>query len=93
MLTFDYDKHALSVSDLVGRRGASTGCAEVKGTTGGGERVLVTAGEVWRATEHRQECALVVVSGIEVAAGRDEVWIALAGRLRSSSLGCREMTS
>jgi hypothetical protein len=50
--------------DLLCRRGDQELRVEVKGTTGDGREVLVTAGEVKHAESHRRMVSLAVVSGI-----------------------------
>lgn len=59
----DMSKHA-SYDLLCERSGEPDLRVEVKGTTGAGAKVILTANEVESAREHRT--ALVVVSGIEL---------------------------
>ena len=54
---------------------------EVKGTTGDGAEVFLTAGEVEHARSHPGLCALVVVHGIQVERSPDGTFMATGGTL------------
>ena len=57
--------------DLVARKEGGLVYVEVKGTTGGGEQVNVTRGEVEHARAHRDQTVLFVLHGVEVEDGED----------------------
>jgi hypothetical protein len=56
--------------DLLCIKGDETKYVEVKGTQAGGLEVVLTAGEVRFVEEHKQDCILCVVHGIEVKGER-----------------------
>jgi hypothetical protein len=66
--------------DFVATRANERRFIEVKGTTGPGEAVMLTRGEVDHATEHSEETTLVVVTGV-VLAQIDGSWQASSGRV------------
>jgi hypothetical protein len=64
--------------DLHCTRGSETRFVEVKGTTGSGLEIQVTAAEVAFANLHRDQMTLIVVAGIEASAETDEA-VAVGG--------------
>jgi hypothetical protein len=66
--------------DFLATRGDERWFIEVKGTTGAGETVVLTHGEVDHARANHGQMALVVVTGI-VIEQMDGVWRALSGRV------------
>jgi len=58
---------------------------EVKGTTGDGGEVFLTANEVEHARAQPSLCALVIVHGIEVERSSNGRWVATGGTLRDIS--------
>ncbi len=66
--------------DLLATRGDERWFVEVKGTTGPGETVVLTRGEVEHAKSHGEKTALVVVTGIvlEQVSG---LWCGVSGRV------------
>jgi ribosomal protein S27AE len=66
--------------DFLATRGNERRFIEVKGTTGPGEAIVLTKGEVDHAMEHREQMALVVVTGI-VLQRAGEAWRAESGRI------------
>jgi hypothetical protein len=58
---------------------------EVKGTTGDGTEVFLTANEVEHARSHAGLSALVVVHGIQVERSSDGGWVASGGTLKDIS--------
>lgn len=74
------DKSGSESYDLLATRKTETRFIEVKGTTGRGESIVLTHGEVAHVSRHRNHCALIVISGISLA--RDNgVWIASGGTI------------
>jgi ribosomal protein L37AE/L43A len=66
--------------DFLATRGDERWFVEVKGTTGAGENVVLTHGEVDHARAHCRQTALAVVTGI-VLERVDGDWNALSGRV------------
>jgi hypothetical protein len=78
-----WEVHDVSASesfDILCLRGDTRRFAEVKGTIGAGEQIILTANEVAFATAHQANMILVVVAGIELQ--RDH-----AGRIVASKGG------
>jgi ribosomal protein L37AE/L43A len=74
------DTSSVSPYDFYAEKGAERRFIEVKGTTGAGDSVMLTASEVQHAREHQQETALVIVSDVRVEAVDGE-WHADAGHI------------
>jgi Domain of unknown function (DUF3883) len=68
--------------DLLCTKGGATCSVEVKGITGSGGRVIVTANEVRSALQNRAMSVLAVVHGITLASASDGSWSASGGKLR-----------
>jgi hypothetical protein len=66
--------------DFLGTRGNEQRFIEVKGTSGPGETVVLTHGEVAHAKQHSAETVLVVVAGI-VLTEAEGAWHAEGGRV------------
>ena len=66
--------------DFLGKREKEQRFIEVKGTTGAGENVILTYGEVNHVRNHPNESALIVVTGIELVE-KDEVVEAMGGKV------------
>jgi len=75
------DTSAHKPYDLVARKEEELLYVEVKGTTGGGEQVNVTRGEVEHARSHQDQMALFILHNIEVKDGEDGP-VASGGRRR-----------
>ncbi len=69
--------------DLRCRRAAEQLYVEVKGTTGDGERIILTRAEVAFAQEHRSEMLLAIVSRICLMQKTSQSWAAIGGTLRT----------
>ncbi|MBM3289367.1 MAG: DUF3883 domain-containing protein [Candidatus Hydrogenedentes bacterium] len=67
------DTHKTKPYDLVCRRGGEARYVEVKGTTGGGDSVFLTTGEVLHAQQNPYNCELFVVHSIRVEQCRNDV--------------------
>lgn len=67
------DTSAFRPYDFFCQRGEERLYVEVKGTTSAGASVHVTIGEVAHARRHAEECALYVVTGIEVTRAGTEI--------------------
>ena len=77
------DVSAVRSYDLLARRGADTQHVEVKGTTGFGGEIQVTAAEVAFARSHRASMRLILVSGIVVTLEDGGDVMASQGAIRS----------
>ena len=73
------DVHGTESYDLICRRGDEVKHVEVKGTTTGGEEVILTPNEVRHVQEH-PHTALFVVSNIEVERAEDGTVTATGGK-------------
>lgn len=69
--------------DLQIRRGADVGYVEVKGTTGAGGEVQITAAEVEFARAHQSNMRLIIVSGIKLILDESGDATATGGNIRS----------
>jgi hypothetical protein len=67
--------------DIYARRGSEQRHVEVKGTTGQGDSVLLTKGEVRHANEHKEHAVLAVVRKIQLVRSKDS-WSAVGGECR-----------
>ena len=76
------DKSATKPYDLLAIKGNKKKFIEVKGTTGEGESVILTHGEVKHANNHSNQSALVVIGRIELKKEKD-VWVGLNGEIIS----------
>ena len=72
------DTSASQPFDLLATKGELNRYVEVKGTTGGGQAIILTRGEVTHANHHPKESALVVVAQIQLNKQEDR-WIAEGG--------------
>lgn len=77
------DVSAVRSFDLLARRGADVQHVEVKGTTGRGGEIQLTAAEVAFARSHRASMRLIVVSGIVVTFEDGGDVVASQGVIRS----------
>lgn len=68
--------------DLLCRRGNAELRVEVKGTTGGGDSVLLTRNEVQHARQHYPHVALFIVHGIQLTGRGTEAPSASGGHVR-----------
>ena len=66
--------------DFIARRGNQRRFIEVKGTTGAGESIVLTRGEVEHAQKNSAEMALVVISGV-ILSEAEGTWRADGGRV------------
>jgi hypothetical protein len=67
--------------DIRATRGSEERHVEVKGTTGNGDSVLLTKGEVRHANEHKEHAVLAVVREIQLVRDKDS-WSAVGGECR-----------
>jgi len=76
------DKSATKPYDLLAIKGKERKFIEVKGTTGEGESVVLTHGEVKHANDHLNESVLVVIGRIELKKEKD-IWSGFNGDIIS----------
>ena len=74
------DKSGSHPFDLLATRNGEERYIEVKGTTGAGNSIMLTHGEVKHVRQHRHGSALVIVSGI-VLTESDGKWVGSAGKV------------
>ena len=74
------DKSNSHPFDLLATKDLQRRFIEVKGTTGAGQTILLTHGEVAHAKAHRAEAVLIVVAKVQLAQTGDE-WAASGGRV------------
>jgi hypothetical protein len=72
------DKSSSQPFDLLATKGVSKRFIEVKGTTGEGQSIVLTHGEVSHVRRNGEGCALVIVSGIVLESSNGE-WQANGG--------------
>lgn len=72
------DTSASRPFDLLATKGGLNRYVEVKGTTGSGQTIILTSGEVTHANHHPKESALVVVAQVKLNKNGDR-WIAEGG--------------
>lgn len=77
------DVSAMQSYDILVRRNEEVGYVEVKGTTGSGREIQVTAAEVEFARVHHASMRLIVVSGIDVTLDEGGFANAGGGTIRS----------
>ena len=77
------DVSAIQSYDILIRRGPEIGYVEVKGTTGSGREIQITAAEVEFARSNHASMRLIVVSEIDVALDESGAATASGGTVRS----------